>query len=117
MLKKENVLEERKRNQIANEITYVEKALGAKPFIFALPWTTTLYEEFPVTQVTAVAKRGIVPFVYGGLGPFDLPIPVPGFVQKRLHRVSMTLISKNLLKVRQSLGKNMEASSLRLWMR
>jgi len=84
MLKKENFLQERKRYQIDNEMTYVEKALGAKPFLFALPWTTTLYEDFPVKQVTAVAKRGIVPFVYGGLGPFDLPIPVPGFGPKEI---------------------------------
>lgn len=78
-LRRQNFFEERKRRQVDDEIAYVEKAISAKPFLFALPWTTTLYEEFPVTQVTAAAKKGIVPIVYGGLGPFNLPIPVPGF--------------------------------------
>jgi hypothetical protein len=73
----------RKRYQISNEITYVEEALNAKPFIYSLPWSK-LYSEFPLTQAMAVAKSGIVPFVYGGLGPFDLRIPVPGFGPKEI---------------------------------
>jgi hypothetical protein len=70
-------------SQISNEINYVEKALNAKPFIYSLPWSK-LYSEFPVTQAMAVAKSGIVPFVYGGLGPFDIRIPVPGFGPKEI---------------------------------
>jgi len=73
----------RKRYPISTEITYVEKALSAKPFIYSLPWPK-LYSGFPVTQAIEVAKRGIVPFVYGGLGPFDLRIPVPGFGPKEI---------------------------------
>jgi hypothetical protein len=55
MLRRQNFFEERKRHQVDDEIAYVEKAISAKPFLFALPWTTTLYEEFPANQVTAVA--------------------------------------------------------------
>lgn len=84
MLKKQNFFTERRGHQIDDEVDYVEKALKAKPSIFALPWTTTLYEEFPMMQTSAAAKRGIVPFVYGGLGPFDVPIPVPGFGPKEI---------------------------------
>jgi len=83
-LRKQNFFEERRRHQVEDEIAYVGRAINAKPFLFALPWTTTLYEEFPVNQATAAAKKGIVPFVYGGLGPFNLPVPVPGFGPKEI---------------------------------
>ncbi len=83
MLKKGNFFEKMKRYQIGNEITYVEKALSTKPFIFLLGWPK-LYSEFPGTQAMEVAKRGIVPFVYAGLGPFDLPIPIPGYGPKEI---------------------------------
>jgi len=83
-LRRQKFFEERRRHQIDDEIAYVANAIRGKPFLFALPWTTTLYEEFPANQATAAAKKGIVPFVYGGLGPFDLPIPVPGFGPKEI---------------------------------
>jgi hypothetical protein len=66
------------RYQIGNEITYVEKALSAKPFIFVV-MGPKLYTEFPVTQSTEVAKRRIVPFVRASLSSIDLPIQIPGF--------------------------------------
>jgi hypothetical protein len=78
MLKKGKFFEKMERYQIDNEITDVEKALSAKPFLFVLV-TPKLYLEFPVKQATAVAKRGIVPDVRTKIGPFDLPIPIPGF--------------------------------------
>ena len=31
-----------------------------------------------------LARFGIVPFVYGGIGPFDLDIHVPGFGPKEI---------------------------------
>ena len=83
MLKKENFFEERERCAIGNEITYVEKGLNAKPFTFVL-LDSKLYFDFPVTESMAVAKKGIVPFVYGHPGPFDLPIPIPGFGPKEI---------------------------------
>jgi hypothetical protein len=64
--------------QIGNEITYVEKALSAKPFIFVV-MGPKLYTEFPATQSTEVAKRRIVPFVRASLSSIDLPIQIPGF--------------------------------------
>ncbi len=59
--------------QIGNEITYVEKALSVKPFIFVV-MGPKLYTDFPVTQSTEVAKRRIVPFVRASLSSIDSPI-------------------------------------------
>jgi Glycosyl hydrolase family 26 len=83
MLKKENFLEEMKKHQVGNEINYAEKNLNAKPFTFVL-LEPKLYFEFPVAESIAIAKRGIVPFVYGHPGPFDVSIPIPGFGPKEL---------------------------------
>jgi len=69
--------------QVSNEVTYVEKAVNARPFIYSLPWAK-LYLEFPVSQCMVLARFGIVPFVYGGIGPFDLDIQVPGFGPKEI---------------------------------
>jgi len=84
-LKKEKDFGGRGRYQIGNEITYLEKALGTKPFIFSLPWPK-LYSGFPVPQATQVAKRGIVPYVYAALGSFDSPTEIPGFGPKEIAR-------------------------------
>jgi len=83
MLKKEKFFGKRRIYQIGNEITYVEKALSAKPFIFSLPWPK-LYSGFPAPQSIEVAKRGIVPFVYAGLSSFDSPIGISGFGPKEI---------------------------------
>jgi hypothetical protein len=83
MLQKENFFEKTARYPINNEITYVEKGLNAKPFTFVL-LGPRLYFDFPVTESMVVAKRGIVPFVYGHPGPFDLPIRIPGFGPKEI---------------------------------
>jgi Glycosyl hydrolase family 26 len=84
-LKKEKDFGRRGGYQIGNEINYVEKALGTKPFIFSLPWPK-LYSGFPVPQVTQVAKKGIVPYVYAALGSFDSPTEIPGFGPKGIAR-------------------------------
>jgi hypothetical protein len=83
MLKKENFFDKIKTYQIENEITYIEKSLNAKAFTFVL-LNSMLYFEFPVTESIAVAKKGMVPFVYGHPGPFDLPTPIPGFGPKEI---------------------------------
>jgi hypothetical protein len=83
ILKKENLFDETKKYQIDKEITYVEKGLNARPFTFVL-LNSMLYFEFPVSESIAVAKKGIVPFVYGHPGPFDLPTPIPGFGPKEI---------------------------------
>ena len=83
MLKQENFFDETKKHQIDREITYVEKGLNAKPFTFVL-LESKLYFEFPVTESIAVAKRGLVPFVYGHPGPYDLPAPISGFGPKEI---------------------------------
>jgi len=83
MLKKEKSLGKTGRYEIGNEITYVEKALSARPFIFSLPWPK-LYSGFPVPQTIEMAKRGIVPFVYAGLSSFDSPIGISGFGPKEI---------------------------------
>ena len=83
MLKKENFFDKMRTYPINNEITYVEKSLNAKPFTFVL-LDSMLYFEFPVTESIAVAKKGIVPFVYGHPGPFDLSTPIPGFSPKEI---------------------------------
>jgi len=84
-LKKEHFFDKKKRDQIDNEITYVEKGLNAKPFTFVI-LDSMLYFEFPGIESTAVAKRGMVPFVYGHPGPFDLSTPIPGFGPKEIAR-------------------------------
>jgi len=104
-LRKQNFFEERRRHQVEHEIAYVEKATNAKLFLFALPWTTTLYEEFPVNQATAAAKKGIVPFVYGGLGPFNLPIPVPGFGPREIAQGQHDACVKTFVQGAAEFGK------------
>jgi len=83
MLERANFFERIKRYQIANEIDYIEKALSAKPFIYALTWPK-LYSEFPLTQAIVVAKRGIVPYVRAKIGPHDLGIAVSGLGPKEI---------------------------------
>ncbi len=85
MLKKENFFEKMKKYPIGNEITYVEKAFGAKPFIFVL-LGPKLYSEFPVTQSTELAKRGIVPFVRASLSSLDLPTGIPEFGPREISQ-------------------------------
>ena len=58
-------------------ITYIEKALGAKPYIYSLPWSR-LYSGFPIPQAIEVAKKGIVPYVYAALSSVHSPIRVEG---------------------------------------
>jgi len=94
----------RKRYQISNEITYIEKALNAKPFIYSLPWSK-LYSEFPITQAMVVAKSGIVPFVYGGLGPFDIHLPVPGIGPKEIAQGQCDSYIKKFAKGAVDFGK------------
>jgi len=53
---------------VINNITYYEKALGSKPFIFALH--ERLYSEFPISQSVEIVKRGIVPYVRACLGSY-----------------------------------------------
>jgi hypothetical protein len=53
---------------VSDNITYYEKALGAKPSIFVL--LDKLYSGFPTTQSIEVAKRGIVVYVHACLGSY-----------------------------------------------
>jgi len=83
MLKKENFFDETRKYPVDKEMTYIEKGLNAKPFTFVL-LDAKLYFEFPVAESTAVAKRDILPFVYGHPGPYDSPTPIPGFGPKEI---------------------------------
>ena len=42
------IIEATRRDQVDNEITYIENALNAKPFIFIIAGPK-LYSEFPMT--------------------------------------------------------------------
>jgi hypothetical protein len=64
-------------------ITYLEKALSAKPSIIIIAGSK-LYREFPMTQAIMVAKRGIVPYVHVDIAPFDSRTPIPGFSVKEI---------------------------------
>jgi hypothetical protein len=92
------------RYQIGNEITYVEKALSAKPFIFIV-LGSKLYTEFPVTESTEVAKRGIVPFVRASLSSIDLPIQIPGFGPKEIAQGQHDGYIKEFAKGAAAFGK------------
>jgi len=67
MFKKEG-LHKGLEQSVSDNITYYEKALGAKPFIFVL--TEGLYSGFPTTQSIEVVKRGIVVYVHACLGSY-----------------------------------------------
>jgi hypothetical protein len=104
MLKKEKFFEKIERYQIGNDITYVEKALNAKPFIFVLV-TPKLYLEFPAIQAMAVAKRAIVPDVRAKIGTFELPIPIQGFGPKEIAQGKHDGYIKKFAQGAQEFGK------------
>ena len=64
-------------------ITYVEKALGAKPCIYSLPWSR-LYSGFPMPQAIEVAKKSITPYVYAALSSHHSPIRISGLGPKEI---------------------------------
>ena len=67
MFKKEG-LHKGLEQSVNDNITYYERALGAKPFIFVL--LDRLYSGFPTTQSIEVVKRGIVVYVHACLGSY-----------------------------------------------
>jgi len=73
-----------------------------------------LYFEFPVTESIAVANEALCHLCMDILVHLTYLHQFQDLAPKKLHRVSMMVISKDLLKVLQILGKNMEASSLLL---
>jgi len=64
-------------------ITYIEKALDVKPYIYSLPWSR-LFSGFPMPQAMEVAKRNIVPYVYASLSSHHSPIGISGFGPKEI---------------------------------
>jgi hypothetical protein len=64
-------------------ITYIEKALDAKPYIYSLPWPRLL-SGFPMPQAVQVAKGNIVPYVYSTLSSHHSPIGISGFGPKEI---------------------------------
>lgn len=67
MFKKEG-LHKGLEQSVSDNITYYEKALGAKPSIFVL--LDRLYSGFPMTQSIEVVKRGIVVYMHACLGSY-----------------------------------------------
>lgn len=64
-------------------ITYIEKGLSAKPYIYSLPWPR-LYSDFPMPQAMEVARKNIIPYVYAALGSIQSPIGISGFGPKEI---------------------------------
>jgi hypothetical protein len=67
MLRKEG-LDKGLEPAVIDNITYYEKALGSKPYIFALH--ERFYLEFPTKQSIEIIKRGIVPYVHACVGSY-----------------------------------------------
>jgi len=87
---------------VSENITYYEKALGSKPFIFVLK--AMLYSGFPTTQSIEVAKRSIIPYVYAWVGdPWSIS---PSFDVKEIAQGKYDRYIKAFAKGAAEFGKN-----------
>jgi hypothetical protein len=85
-------------------ITYIEKALSAKPYIYSLLWSK-LYSGFPMPQAMEVAKRNIVPYVYAALGSPHSPIGISGFGPKEIAQSQLDGYIKKFAQGAAEFGK------------